>query len=307
MPRFGRWIIYREARRRAITVWRAAALAASCALAASGVGPLRAETPMIAADETWAGLEEGEVDAVVDVIDGDTLRLASGLEVRLAEIAAPKIWGDGRDHPAATRFAEAAARTLEAVAARRTAHLYYGGLERDRHGRALAHVFLHDTEGDVVWAQARLVDAGLAHVASTLRNRRKAEALLRIEAGARRANRGQWADPWRALVTAENAGDRAHRFGVIEGVVRQTADVRGTVYLNFGEDYRTDFTIQLDSKALRLFRSEGRTPLQLQGRSVRVRGWVDLYNGPFISVTHPEQLEVLSPSLTAPHLAAGRQ
>ncbi|MDX1711308.1 MAG: hypothetical protein R3316_09250 [Rhodovibrionaceae bacterium] len=72
------------------------------------------------------------------------------------------------------------------------------------------------------------------------------------------------------------------------------ADVRGRVYLNYGEDWRRDFTVTLDRKTAARFRDEGIDPLAYEGRRLRVRGWVKSFNGPMIEVTHPEQIEVLS-------------
>jgi micrococcal nuclease len=31
----------------------------------------------------------------------------------------------------------------------------------------------------------------------------------------------------------------------------------------------------------------------LNGKTIRVRGWVRNYNGPLIEITHPQQIEVL--------------
>ncbi len=68
----------------------------------------------------------------------------------------------------------------------------------------------------------------------------------------------------------------------------------GRVYLNFGRRYKEDFTAVIDARALRLFSEARLDPLQLGGALVRVRGWIDLVDGPRISITHPEQIEVLA-------------
>ncbi len=69
--------------------------------------------------------------------------------------------------------------------------------------------------------------------------------------------------------------------------------VRGRGYLNFGEDWKTDFTIYLSPRTRRLFEREGLDIEDFEGHVVRVRGWLDSYNGPEIEATHPEQIEVL--------------
>ena len=75
--------------------------------------------------------------------------------------------------------------------------------------------------------------------------------------------------------------------------MRDAAAVGRRVYLNFGADYRSDFTAAVVPGARSLFAAEGIDPLGLAGRTVRVRGWVDVLNGPMIEVTHPEQIEVV--------------
>ena len=82
-------------------------------------------------------------------------------------------------------------------------------------------------------------------------------------------------------------------FQLIEGRVLDAAKVKGTVYLNFGADWRTYFTISIPREALELFEVDGVDPLSLIGESVRVRGWLIKRNGPMIRAKHPEQIELL--------------
>ena len=82
-------------------------------------------------------------------------------------------------------------------------------------------------------------------------------------------------------------------FQLVEGIITSTADVRGRVYLNFGADYKTDFTVAIDKKHRKRFKKAGLDLLSLEGARVRVRGWIELTNGPVIWLDHPERLEVL--------------
>jgi hypothetical protein len=85
------------------------------------------------------------------------------------------------------------------------------------------------------------------------------------------------------------------RFALVEGRVREVARVRGRGFLNFGADWKTDFTIVIAPKDMKRFEADGVAPEDYAGRRVRVHGWLRSYNGPMIDVTHPEQIEVLSP------------
>ncbi|MDH5799092.1 MAG: hypothetical protein OEZ19_11040, partial [Paracoccaceae bacterium] len=78
-----------------------------------------------------------------------------------------------------------------------------------------------------------------------------------------------------------------------EGRVLDAADVRGTIYLNFGADWRSDFTVKITSRSRKLFEAEGFDFPAMENRTIRVRGWLDEMNGPMIEATHPEQIELL--------------
>ena len=80
---------------------------------------------------------------------------------------------------------------------------------------------------------------------------------------------------------------------IVEGRVVDAATVRGTTYLNFGTDWRSDFTFRIESNARRAFKRVGVDLASLTGVRVRGRGWVFPLNGPMIDLTHPEALEVL--------------
>jgi endonuclease YncB( thermonuclease family) len=248
---------------------------------------------LLAARAAWAGsppeaLPAGERERVVAVIDGDTVKLASGLSVRLVGIQAPEP-PLGRPGFAPWPLGEEAKAALEALVLGRNVTLHYGGQRRDRHGRALAHLVTE--EG--VWAQGRLLEAGLARVYSFADNRALAAELLAREEAARTAKRGIWAEPFYAILSDREAARALDRFALIEGRVLKVAEAKGRTYLNFGEDWRQDFTISIDGPARRLFAQAGIEPETLAGHTIRVRGWLKSFNGPLIEATHPEQIERL--------------
>lgn len=71
------------------------------------------------------------------------------------------------------------------------------------------------------------------------------------------------------------------------------AKVRGRIYLNFGQNWRQDFTITVAPRDRRLFDKAGFNHTDMPGRRVRVWGWLKYFNGPSIEATHPEQIEIL--------------
>ena len=87
---------------------------------------------------------------------------------------------------------------------------------------------------------------------------------------------------------------RAGYYELIEGRVLLADRVGTRVYLNFGRYWKEDFTVVIDDKAQKLFAQAGVDPVTFEGALVRVRGWIEDYDGPRVAVTHPEQIEVLA-------------
>ncbi len=235
-------------------------------------------------------LADGGVASVVEVVDGDTLVLDDRREVRLVGIQAPKL-PLGRAGFKAWPLADEAKQALAQLTLGRRLTLAYGGQRQDRHGRALAHLF--DAEGK--WIQGALIDLGMARVYSFADNRALVPEMLAREAAARTARRGIWAESFYEVRTQEHAARHIGGFELVEGLVREVAVVRGRAYLNFGDDWRDDFTIAIAPADLRRFEAAGVRPESYRGQIVRVRGWLKSYNGPMIEATHPEQIEVVGP------------
>ncbi|MGE4218615.1 MAG: thermonuclease family protein [Alphaproteobacteria bacterium] len=238
-----------------------------------------------------SGLVPGEEAVAVEIVDGDTLRLEDGRQVRLVGLQAPKL-PLGRPGFEAWPLADAAKDALAALALNRRLRLSYGGLRRDRHGRVLAH--LHDAEG--IWIQGAMLARGMARVYSFSDNRAAVAEMLALEAEARAAGRGIWSHPFYRVRTAEDVGAAGEGYHLVEGRVRQVARPRSLTYLNFGEDWRSDFTVSANATARRLFEKAGIDLAGYENRRIRVRGWVSSFNGPLIEVTHPEQIEMLDPA-----------
>jgi len=227
---------------------------------------------------------------VIAVIDGDTLALAGDHTLRLAGIIGPK---PTDRNPDAVALAEAARTALSALATGREFTLTYGPQGQDRHGRLLAHA--SDSVGN--WLQGKMLALGLAMVMTDPDNRMHATDMLRIEAAARRSGRGLWASRHYGVVSAAEAHRLIDHFRIVDGTVISIARVRGRVYLNFGADWRDDFTVALDQRLWRALVRDmaGATERPLEGRRLRVRGWLRSHNGPLIEATHLEQFELVDP------------
>ena len=237
------------------------------------------------------GPDTGAPIRVADIVDGATLILADGRTVRLAGLDVPRPAGERR--PASGGRGDlVAAQAKEALAALVAGHdvgLTVAARPVDRYGHTMAHVV--DPQGR--WVQAEMVTRGLARVAIFADERTGLAELLALEAAAREARRGIWALPEYRIVDAEQALRHLDTFQIVEGRIRTVERKGGRTYLNFGADWRSDFTVLVPAPIRRQLAAAGLDLSRHEGRMVRVRGWIKSRNGPMIELAQPEQIEVL--------------
>jgi endonuclease YncB( thermonuclease family) len=241
----------------------------------------------------------GERGTVASVEDGDSFTLAGGQVVRLAQIEAPRM-RDGDATAAAARTA------LAAMVSSRPVQLRYGGLRRDRRGRALAQVYAVTGRADgEVWVQEALLQAGMARVHTYADNRAEVPRLWAAEREARRAGRGLWSDPAYQVrfATPEALSGGIGTFQLMEGTVTAVERRGRVVVLGFGEDRDSDVSVTIPETALPLWPGGEDAVTALDGRTIRVRGLVRMNRGPSVWVDHPEQIEYIrtsAPQVTRP-------
>ena len=165
---------------------------------------------------------------------------------------------------------------------------------RTRYGEVLAHVIM----ADGAWLQNSLVSEGRAIVMPVYeRDDQRLQVLLAAEDAAREAKVGLWRKS--PVVCADNAKRAFDTFAIIQGRITEAADVRGTIYLNFGDDYRKDFTIKFTSSSFKRLPEETRAQITrlTEGMEtdtmVEARGWVFYSGGPMIEVKTPVQIRFL--------------
>lgn len=250
--------------------------------------------------EAPCALAPGDTHEVVRIIDAETLALDDGTEVRLIGALPSR----GLD-PAGDGATMAA---LEDAVRGRAVELRYGGRRSDRYGRRLAQVFAIDGTAKV-WLQGLLIENGHARAYALPGNDACLKDLLAKEDLARQNRRGIWSNsPYRVRNSAQTRELLALRggFAVVEGRVQKVASSGGRAYLNFGADWKRDFTATVPPGLMRA-KPEAQKLLQaLEGRSVRVRGWIERRNGPLIEVSSLDEIEVLdSPAASDERHGAG--
>jgi len=244
----------------------------------------------------FSALESAGNAQVVQVIDPQTLQLHDGRLVRLAGLDVPYIHAreDTQD------LSRMALKVLRDMLAGERVRLYQNPDEAAQVNRMGHHLMHVERAQDGQWLQGMLLSLGLARVYTTERNREMAAQMYALEKLARAEEIGIWSLPAYQVLSVEDAHEHDHGFVIVEGTVRSAALKSNRIYINFGDNWRTDFTIAIPSGARRMFSKAKVDPLQWGERRVRVRGWLEDYNGPYIEVNHPEAIELLAAPLPAP-------
>ncbi len=213
--------------------------------------------------------------------------MVGGREVRLADILAPSA-GEGRGDPYAAHFRRALGETLA-----HDVRIEEVG-PRDRWDRPFVRLHVEHQRGVMLaTAQERLVAVGAARALPESGDHAFIRRLLMLEDAARRSRLGLWAlAPYR-VHPAGDARRAVGAFNLVEGAPATAVKRGGRVYLNFGENYREDFTASAKSGLARAWAKMGLDLETLGGASLRIRGHVAWINGPSIDLTHPLQIELL--------------
>jgi endonuclease YncB( thermonuclease family) len=271
------------------------ALAASVAIALAGSAAgaeSRKEHPT-----SCAGLAPGPTRTVARIIDGETLALDDGSEVRLIGVLAPRASDAyaeaGRWPPEIAAIAE-----LEGLVLAKSVDLAFGGERADRYGRALAHVTWRDADRRH-WLQGQMLEQGLARAYVQAGNRACAAELMEAERIARQARRGLWAEAAYAIRPAAGPlalSRRRSSFQVVEGHIERVGQGRGAIYLDFGVGHGA-FSVSLRRADRALLGDSADNPKALEGKVVLVRGWIarrsGTFTGPVIDLSAGGLIEVL--------------
>lgn len=171
---------------------------------------------------------------------------------------------------------------------------------RDRWGRRSGVAVIRLGRAEPSSLQLLLVRAGAARVAPSSDAFEFIGMLLAAEDEARRAGRGLWSASFYDPIDANSCCQRlSPRFHIARGVIVTSALRSGRIYLNFGDDYRTDFTASIPARAMKGWRSPI-APETIGGAMVEIRGHVDFYNGPSVELTHEMQVRFLEGSKQTP-------
>ena len=193
------------------------------------------------------------------VVDGDTLRLSDGRNVRMIGLNTPELGKQGRsDEP----FAVAARKRLEALVAESDGRvgLRLGAQSKDHYGRTLAHVF--STKGENL--EAQMLADGLGFQVAVAPNVDLVDCQQAAERRARQAGLGLWKrSPVLKAEQIERSG-----FAVVSGRVSKVQRNRGGIWIELQDKLVLRVAPNL------LDRFDAASLQALNGRQIEARGWV---------------------------------
>lgn len=235
-------------------------------------------------------LEEGATLIATDIVDAENLRFEDGREYHIGLLA-----NRPDDLPSK--------RALRNLVKSRAITIYHAKAQerpRDRYGRLTGHaVVSHGLRR--IWLQGWLVRQGHARVTFSATPLPCPEPLLKLEHQARKHRAGYWGTGVFKILSASRPDqivERVGGFAIVEGRVRRVSESRGRVYLNFGTNWRQDFTARIPlkrAKPSRLHHNKS-TALPKKAERIRVRGWIELRGGPLMEIVHFGQIERLDRS-----------
>jgi len=110
---------------------------------------------------------------------------------------------------------------------------------------------------------------------------------------ARSDNKGLWSQACCGVLDAGKAENGMGSWRVVQGIITGITARRDVTYINFGADWREDFTIVVPTRIAKQLDMSA-----WQGKLLEVRGVIEWRYGPSITLTHAAQIRL--PELTTP-------
>ncbi|MBL4840571.1 MAG: hypothetical protein JKY47_07030 [Thalassospira sp.] len=246
------------------------------------------------ADQWLCGPSFGSVNARGSDVRSIPIRLAKPETVdALIATSRPDILWRLADIAFVPEFEDAALSTMQNGSSAITDLVAYDQTP-DFAGRHLAD--MRDGFGQL-W-QEKLLEAGLVMLLPE--TGRPIDALLAAEQSAMSQQIGLWAPgqspAYHYAGSSEIDGDlpdaarAVGRFAVIDGILQRIEDREWRSYLNFGSDWRNDFTVMVDRDLRDAIKTAGQHMEDWIGHKIRVRGMIEDRGGPYLELTNPASL-----------------
>ncbi|UCC95403.1 MAG: thermonuclease family protein [Candidatus Omnitrophota bacterium] len=223
---------------------------------------------------------------VVEVIDGDTVKLSTGQLLRYIGLDTPeiRIKKEGRFYYSPQPYAYEAKEYNRSLVEGKFVSVEFDVDKKDKYGRLLGYCFI-----DGVFVNAKLLEEGYAVLYTYPPNVKYVDLFVSHQKQARKHKRGMWGAY--EVIEHTEAARHLNQIRTVKGRVISTYKSKNCVFLNFGRNWRTDFTVVIFNNSLDFFSQKGIDPVRYyKGKLIEVTGRIREYNGPEIIVNSPQEI-----------------
>lgn len=231
------------------------------------------------------------------------LRLADGRLLRLAGL------DPALRTPTDPDLAEATRKRFAALVVGRTLGVRLLSPTPDRWGRLPAQAVDASVAGSLA---TMALAAGLGRYRAEPAAHDCRDELLAAEAKAREARLGLWADPYYAVLAVDERAAFAARAGTVilaEGRLSAVEPGPYRTRLRFVArdegQARAALAATILPRGMKAFKAAGVDVASMVGKTIRLRGLLDLRFGPQIELDGPDELTMVDPSVAAPTTVPG--
>lgn len=227
---------------------------------------------------------------VKEVVDGDTVILANGRHLRYIGIDTPesRIKRNNQFVYDPQPFAVEATQLNQSLVEGKTVRIEFDLDKKDRYGRLLGYCFVDD-----IFVNKKLLQEGFAVLYTYPPNIKYVDSLVKAQKQARQEKKGLWGG--NQVVSHQQADNYINQIRTVRGRVLNTYKSEKCTYLNFGSNYKEDFTVVIFNNTLDYFHQQGIKPVNFyKGKLVEVSGRIREYNGPEIIVNSPEEIRTIN-------------
>lgn len=230
-------------------------------------------------------IQDLEKAVVADVIDGDTIELSDGRDLRLIGLDTPEL--NLPEGPIEYYGLQAKEFTKQKLLVE-TVYLEYGEQKFDEYDRTLAYVYL----ADGTLFNTSLLNQGYAHLLTIPPNTKYVESFKEQVITARRNNQGLWQerDTGVPVISWREAEQYMGEQVVVTGEVVASYDAGEVIFLNFAQNYEETFSAVIFASNEHKFAVEAED--YFLNQQVRIRGKIKEHQGaPEIVIEDPRQIK----------------
>jgi len=226
---------------------------------------------------------------VVKVIDGDTVKLENGENLRYVGLDTPeiKIKRNNRFIYSPQPYALEAKKLNENLVKNKIVRIEFDIEKTDKYNRLLGYCFIGNT-----LVNAKLIEEGFAVTYTIPPNVKYVDTFIKSQRLARKNKKGMWGVY--ETVSADNAIDYVNQIRTVRGVVSAGKHIKNGVILSLETKYKSPFKIMIFNNSIKYFTEKNIDPVNFYtGKTVEVSGRIRRYNQTAqIIASSPEEISL---------------